>query len=83
MIWLGLRTKGLVFSGDKEDCLACDKWEDCLVGECVGVVARTVAGDALFWRRKGDCRAVVESKGEMRGVELDVCTDDEHDMHRW
>ena len=46
--WLavdGLRTNGLCFSGDSFD------------GEvCVGVLARTVAGDALFWRLKGDWR---------------------------
>jgi hypothetical protein len=41
----GLRTKGLCFSGESFDSEA-----------CVGVLARTVAGEALVWRLKGDCR---------------------------
>ena len=46
--WLtfdGLRTNGLCFSGESFDGEA-----------CVGVLARTVAGDALFCRLKGDWR---------------------------
>ena len=37
------------------------------VGDCVGVVAWTVAGEALFWRLKGDCRAEDESKDSGEG----------------
>jgi hypothetical protein len=48
------RTKGLVFSGDREPVFTGDRLALCLVGDCVGVVASTVAGDALFWRLKGD-----------------------------
>jgi hypothetical protein len=36
------------------------------VGDEVGVVALTVAGDAEFWRRKGDWRPVsVKERGRM------------------
>ena len=58
LIWDGRRTKGLVFSGDNELVLVGERCEGPLMGdEPVGVVARTVgAGDAEFWRRKGDWR---------------------------
>ena len=50
----GRRTNGLVFSGDNDPCLVGEKvlippLPVVLTGEvCVGVVARTVAGEALF-----------------------------------
>ena len=61
-VWLicdGRLTNGLAFSGDSEPTLVGDKLEEIagLVGDCVGVVARTVTEDAvLFWRLKGDSR---------------------------
>lgn len=59
LIWEGRRTKGLAFSGDREPALIGDQLEEgVLVGELVGVAALTVAGEAEFWRRKGDWRPV-------------------------
>lgn len=51
--------KGLAFSGDKAPGLEGEN-VDCFVGEAEGVVTRpfAVAGEAEFWRRKGDWRAV-------------------------
>ena len=62
----GRRTKGLVFSGDSEFVFVGEKPLDVLVGDGVGVVARTVAGDALFWRLKGDWRPESKESGEGR-----------------
>lgn len=68
LIWLGRRTNGLVFSGDRLLALVgdSDNAEGAFVGEDPGVPPRTVAGDALFCRRNGDCRALALSKGEGR-----------------
>ena len=56
LIWDGRRTKGLVFSGDREPFFVGDRLGAALVGDRVGVVARTVAGEAEFFLAKGDCR---------------------------
>jgi hypothetical protein len=58
LIWEGRRTKGLDFSGERDAFLVGDQLGAALVADGVGVVARTVAGDAEFWRRKGDCLLV-------------------------
>lgn len=67
-LWLiceGRRTKGLLFTGERESGLVGEKLCDVFVGDVVGVVARVfVAGDWLFCRLKGDWRP--ESK--LRGV---------------
>jgi len=55
LIWDGRRTNGLVFSGDREPFFVGDRFVVTLVGERVGVVARTVAGEAEFFLAKGDC----------------------------
>lgn len=75
--WLiveGLRTKGLVFSGESEELVGrvgvkLPVLVLALVGDCVGVAAgRTVgAGEALFWRLKGDCLPEDESKESGEG----------------
>lgn len=74
-VWLiceGRRPKGEVFSGESDVALVGDRFEGgiALVGEAVGVVARTVAGDAvLFCRLKGDWRPELNERGEgWRGV---------------
>ena len=66
LIWDGRRTNGLVFSGDSEPALVCEKDGPVFVGDCVGVVARTVAGETLFCRLKGDCRPESKESGEGR-----------------
>lgn len=48
LIWLGRRTNGLVFSGDKLPAFVGESVAFCLVGD------GKVAGEPLFWRRKGD-----------------------------
>ena len=65
LIWLGRLTNGLAFPGDKLCALVgdSDSADGALVGEDPGVPPRTVAGDALFWRRKGDCREAALSNG--------------------
>ena len=70
-VWLicdGRRTKGLVFSGERPPGFVGENEPlDGLTGDCaVGVVARTVAGEALFWRLKGDCRPESKERGEGR-----------------
>lgn len=66
----GRRTNGLAFSGDSEPCLAVGEKVLAaiagLVGEWVGVVARRVAGEAEFWRLKGDWRPESKERGEGR-----------------
>lgn len=82
-VWLlicdGRRTNGLAFSGDSETtAFAGENVEvDDLVGEVVGVEARTVvAGEAEFWRRKGDCRPLLGSAKESgRDWEINVILD--------
>lgn len=69
LIWDGRRTKGLVFSGDKEPALVGDRPSGALVGEDVGVAARTVAGEAEFCRLKGDCRPVSWKERGRTGVD--------------
>ena len=73
LIWDGRLTNGLVFSGDSEAAFVGEKALFGLAGDCVGVVARTVAGDWLFWRLKGDCRpAESKDRGDGRiGVDCD------------
>lgn len=68
LIWLGRLTKGLVFSGGRLFAFVgdSDSAEGAFVGDDAGVPPRTVAGDALFCRRKGDCRAFALSKGDGR-----------------
>ena len=56
LIWDGRRTNGLVFSGESE--LGRLGAYAFLVGEDDGVDWRIVAGEAEFWRRKGDWRPV-------------------------
>lgn len=65
-IWLGRRTNKPVFSGDREPGLVGDSPALAFVGDVLGIVPRAVAGDALFWRRKGDWRALGFSKGDGR-----------------
>ena len=70
-VWLicdGRLTKGLVFSGESEPALVGERLiEAVLVGEGVGVVARTVIGEAvLFCRLKGDCRPESKESGDGR-----------------
>jgi hypothetical protein len=60
------RTNGLVFSGDRDPAFIGDSPPLGFVGDCVGVVARTVAGEALFWRLKGDWRPESKESGEGR-----------------
>lgn len=54
LIWEGRRTNGLLLTGERESGLVGDRVDAAFVGDAVGVVARTVAGDWLFWRLKGD-----------------------------
>lgn len=68
-VWLicdGRRTNGLVFSGDREPAFVGERPPLGLVGDCVGVVARTVAGEALFCLLKGDCRPESKESGDGR-----------------
>lgn len=64
LIWLGRRTKGLAFSGEREFGFVGDRVAGAFVGDEEGVAPRTVAGEALFWRRKGDWRPVALSNGD-------------------
>lgn len=68
LIWLGRLANGLAFSGDSELGLVGESAAGVLVGEELGVVPRTVAGDALFCRRNGDCRPFGLSKGDGRSA---------------
>lgn len=64
-LWLicdGRLTNGLAFSGDREPARVYEGF----VGDCVGVVARAVAGDMLFCRLNGLCRPVSKERGEGR-----------------
>jgi len=54
LIWDGRRTKGLAFSGDRDPFFVGDRLVATLEGDRVGVVARTVAGEAEFFLAKGD-----------------------------
>lgn len=75
-IWLGRRTNGDAFSGDKDAGLV---GERCVVfvGDEVGVDARWKlgAGECEFWRRKGDWRTlpVSEAAGERVAARKDDC----------
>lgn len=75
-VWLmvdGRRTNGLAFSGDSEPDLIGDKLALIFVGDCVGVVARTVAGEALFCRLNGDWRPESKESGDGRsGFACDI-----------
>lgn len=66
LIWDGLRTKGLLLTGDNESGFSGDTIDVAFVGDCVGVDARAVAGDWLFWRRKGDWRPESKESGDGR-----------------
>lgn len=62
----GRRTKGLVFSGESEAVLVGERPPFGFVGDCVGGVARAVAGEALFCRLKGDWRPESKESGDGR-----------------
>lgn len=49
-IWLGRRTNGLVFSGERLLGLVGESVDGAFVGEVLG------AGETVFWRLKGFCR---------------------------
>lgn len=59
----GRRTKGLLLTGDSDSGLLGDNTGAVFVGDCVGVEDLAVAGDWLFWRRKGDCRPESKESG--------------------
>lgn len=68
----GRRTNGLLFSGESDATLVwLKRGGAALVGEASGVAARTVAGEAEFWRRKGDCRPLSwKERGQMGEVSI-------------
>lgn len=63
LIWLGRRTKGEAFSGEREPIRIADPEAGDLVGELEGVDSLWPACE--FWRRKGDWRTLpVSDPGE-------------------
>lgn len=60
LIWLGLRTKGEAFSGDREPILSGEPGVDVFVGELVGVVSLWPAWE--FCLRNGDWRTLPVSE---------------------
>lgn len=60
LIWLGLRTKGEAFSGDREPILSGEPGVEVFVGELVGVVSLCPAWE--FCLRNGDWRTLPVSE---------------------